>query len=153
MVILRKSVITLVTGCCLFVGTSIYAQSTSSMSLADWYKKRFQNSSDQINEEVLIGRTSIDESVETERTQWLKEIEKKLEAFVLSTSATANSDIENYKNDYLKRIAETKDSLLETELMEIDQEIEKTQKEIESSAFTILTELLSENGFDGTTEK
>lgn len=152
MVIVRKIVIPLVACSFLFVGTSIYAKSNSTMTLLEWYQKQFQILSGQLDEEVQFGLISIEESTENEKEQLLREFDKKLGNFILSTSATANADIEKYKDDYLRRVAETKELLMETELLEIEQEMERTEKEIENSAFMILSELLSENVNNGTTE-
>lgn len=150
---MRKILIPLVACSFLFVGTSIYAKSTSTMTLLEWYEKQFQILSGQLDEEVQFGLISIEESTENEKEQLLLEFDEKLRNFILSTSGTANADIEKYKDDYLRRLAETKETLMETELLEIEQEMERTEKEIENSAFMILSELLSENGNNGTTER
>ncbi|MCM3744060.1 hypothetical protein M3193_07880 [Sporosarcina luteola] len=150
---MRKIVVALVICSFLFIGTSIYAQSTSGLTFSDWYRQQLHSVSEQMNKEVQVGFSSMKKSVETQEEQLLKEIEQKLSDFFLIASGSAKGDIENYKKDYLQRLEETKESLIQLDLMEVEQEMQETQMVIEKEAFDILSELLSDNDFDGFTEK
>lgn len=153
MVIVRKLVIALCTCSFLFVGTSFYAHATANMSLLDWYNRQFQRVVGQVSDEVQNGLISLEVSIENQKKQYLVGIGKGIGDIVLTTSTTAKADIEKYKEEYVTRLAETEATLLEKELLDIEQEMMKTEKEIENSAFAILEELLREESSEDTTKQ
>lgn len=153
MVIVRKIVFALCTSSILFVCTSIYAQSTANISLLDWHNRQFQWLVGQVSNEVQIELVSLEASIENRKEQSLVGIGKGIGEIVLSTSRTATADIEKYKEEYMTRLAETEELLLEQELLDIEQEMIMTEKEIENSAFAILEELLREESSEDTTKQ
>ncbi|WHT48063.1 hypothetical protein QNH10_18810 [Sporosarcina thermotolerans] len=148
---MRRIVFLIVMCCLLLMGTSIYAQSTQGTTFSDWYRHQFHLLSNQLSEEMNISLTTFETSVNTYQEQLLKRMESRLVDYVLNASEDANHDIKNYKNNHLQQLNETKKSLMEKDLIEIEKEMKKRQMEIDRRTFDILSELLSEYGFDGIT--
>ncbi|MDN4608074.1 hypothetical protein [Sporosarcina highlanderae] len=150
---MRKIDIAFVTCCLLLVSTSIYAQSTKGTSLTDWYRHQVHLLSNQISEQLIGMLTTMQISVDAQRGQMLKVMESQLVGYVLNASNDVNRDIKKYKNDYLQRLDETTESLQEEDLIDFVQDLKKRQMEIDRRTFEILSELLSNHGFDGTTDE
>ncbi|MFC5604789.1 hypothetical protein [Sporosarcina koreensis] len=146
---MRKIVILLVMCCLLLMGTSIYAQSTQGTTFSDWYRHQLHLLSNQLSEEMKITLTTFETSINTYQDQLLKRMESHLMDYVLNTSRDSNEDIQKYKNVHLQQLEETKESLIEKDLIEIEKEIEKRHMEIDRRTVDILSEVLSEYGFDG----
>lgn len=99
---------------------------------------------------MKVPLTTLGTSVNTYQDQLIKRMESQLVDYVLTASKDADQDIKKYKNVHLQQLDEAKESLIEKELLDIEREIEKRQIEIDRRTFDILSELLSDYGFDGT---
>ncbi|WP_339251594.1 hypothetical protein NSQ43_15335 [Sporosarcina sp. FSL W8-0480] len=148
---MRKFVILIAMCCFLLMGTSIVAQSKQGIAFSDWYRLQLHLLSNQISEEMKTSLTTFKDSINTYQDQLIKRLESQLVDYVLNASKDADQSIKKYKNVHLQQLDETKESLIEKDLVEIEVEIEKRHVEIDRRTFDILSELLSDYGFDGST--
>lgn len=131
--------------CCFFItGTSVYAQSGFSQ-LSGWYERLRLNITSSMNPQDRL--SSIEEATTTDVEQVSLSAEETIKEFGLATVLAKRGVIENYQNDYTKRLLQAQETISDFDLEELEVEMETDVKDIEADVFNMLDELLSEYGY------